>query len=92
VGDGSASNDEMMAAISSLSDRRELRGVMGRFSRDFVVRHFGLGTVSAGLDAFCRDAVAYVPRPAHVAADGIRNAAVYLRERRFLSLLRATPA
>jgi glycosyltransferase involved in cell wall biosynthesis len=89
LGDGSISNEEMMAAISTLSERPELREAMGRFSREFVVRYFGLRTVSAGLDAFCRDAVDYVPRPAHVAIDGIRNAAVYIRERRFLSLLRS---
>jgi glycosyltransferase involved in cell wall biosynthesis len=89
LGNGSIGNDEIMAALSTLSERPELREAMGRFSREFVVRYFGLRTVSAGLNAFCQDAVAYVPRPAHVAVDGIRNAAVYLRERRFLSLLRS---
>lgn len=89
VGDGSISNEEMTAAISTLSERPELREAMGRLSREFVVRYFGLRTVSAGLDMFCRDAVSYVPRPTHVAIDGIRNAAAYIRERRFLSLLRS---
>jgi L-malate glycosyltransferase len=86
-GDGSNSNGEMMAAISALCDHPDLRAQLGRFSREFVVRHFGLQTVAAGLDAFCRDAVAYVPGLPQVAADGIRTAGVYIRERRFLSLL-----
>jgi L-malate glycosyltransferase len=90
-GEGSDSNDEMIAAISRLSDSRSLRQEVGQFSRDFVVRHFGLRTVAAGLDAFCRDAVANVPALSLAAADGLRTAAVYLRERRFLSLCTATP-
>jgi glycosyltransferase involved in cell wall biosynthesis len=91
-GDGCNSNGEMMAAISTLCYRPELREELGRFSREFVVRHFGLPTVSAGLDAFCRDAMAYTPRLPQMAADGIRTAGVYIRERRFLSFLNiATP-
>ena len=89
LGNGDVRNDEMMEAISSLSERPELREAMGRFAREFVVKHFGLQTVSTALDAFCRDALSYVPRPVHVAADGIRNAAVYIRERRFMSLLQS---
>jgi len=89
LGDGDVRNDEMMEAISALSERPELREAMGCFAREFVVKHFGLQTVSVALDVFCQDALSYVPRPVHAAVDGIRNAAVYVRERRFLSLLQS---
>ena len=56
---------------------------MGRFSRQFVERHFSVETVSARLATYCADAVADVPRRSVAFADGLRTAAVYVRERRF---------
>jgi hypothetical protein len=41
------------------------------------------------LDEFVRDAATQVPRIRDMAADGLRSAAVYLRERRFLGPFRS---
>ena len=83
-GDGSASNAHFEAEIRRLSESADLRATLGLFSREFVVRHFALETVCARLDEFCRYAVRQRPRFPSVAADGLRTAAVYVRERRFL--------
>ena len=91
-GDGKNGNEHFAADLRMLTMQPELRAELGRFSREFVVNHFALSTVCAGLDEFCRDAVTNVPRLPSAAADGIRTAAVYVSERRFLHSLRvATP-
>ena len=55
------------------------------FSRQFVQEHFALETVSAKLEKFLSAAAAEKPK-FHVAlADGLRTAAVWLKERRFIT-------
>jgi glycosyltransferase involved in cell wall biosynthesis len=84
-GDGSPGNARHVTDIRGLAEHPELLPVLGQFSRQFVLRHFSLETVSTRLAQFCRRAAAEMP-PLHVAAaDGLRTAAVYLRERRFLT-------
>ena len=82
-GDGNPSNAPLVAAIRGLAEHPDQRVALGEFSRQFVLRHFSLETVSSHFAQFCRGAVAEVA-PFHVAvADGLRTAAVYLRERRY---------
>jgi glycosyltransferase involved in cell wall biosynthesis len=83
-GDGSSSNERLLSQIRRLAENPQELPALGAFSRQFVVQHFALETVCARLAEFCRRAIGEVP-PFHVAAaDGLRTAAVYLRERRFL--------
>jgi L-malate glycosyltransferase len=70
--------------IRWLAEHRDQHRVLGDFSRQFVLRHFSLDKVSARLAKFCHAAVAEAPPFRVTAADGLRTAAVYLRERRFL--------
>ncbi len=85
LGSGGSSNARLVADIRRLAENRDERLALGHFARGFVVRHFGLETVSAELAALCRRTVADNLRFADAAADGLRTAAVYLRERRFLT-------
>ena len=87
-GDGSSSTARLVASVRHLTEHREERLALGRFARQFVLDHFSLEKVCAGLAVFCRHSAAGIS-PFHVtAADGIRTAAVYLRERRFSSGLK----
>jgi len=83
-GDGTPGNVRLAADIRELAEHPERLASLGEFSRQFVVRHFSLETVSASLAEFCQGAVTEVPRLRVAAADGLRTAIVYLRERRFL--------
>ncbi len=84
-GDGSASNVRLEADIRGLVEHPDRLAMLGEFSRQFVLQHFSLETVSAHLAKICQGAVAEMP-PLNVAAlDGLRTAMVYLRERRFLT-------
>jgi L-malate glycosyltransferase len=85
VGCGSLSNANLVADIRRLAEHPDQRSALGSFARQFVLQHFALETVSAQFAEFCRCAVAEKPRFADAAADGLRTAAVYLRERRFLT-------
>ena len=83
-GDGGHGNTRLVADIQGLVERSDQLPALGAFSRQFILQHFSMEKVSARLAKFCHDAVAEVP-PLHVvAADGLRTAAVYFRERRFL--------
>jgi glycosyltransferase involved in cell wall biosynthesis len=78
LGDGSPGNARLVAAVRGLAEHPEQLPALGQFSRQFVLEHFTLETVSARLEKFCRAAVAEVP-PLHVAAtDGLRTAVVGL--------------
>jgi L-malate glycosyltransferase len=88
-GDGQASGEQLTGSIRQLVKSAELRQTLGLFSRQFVLRHFSLEVVCSGLDEFVRDAATQVPRIRDMAADGLRSAAVYLRERRFLGPFRS---
>jgi glycosyltransferase involved in cell wall biosynthesis len=82
-GDDSPGNARLVADIRGLAERSDQLTALGDFSRQFVVRHFSLETVGARLAEYCADAVADVPARHVAVADGLRTAAVYLRERRF---------
>lgn len=83
-GEGKPSNDRLIAAIRKLAEQHQNFQDLGDFSRQFITRHFSLEVVSARLAQFCRVAVEG-SSPLHTAAaDALRTAAVYFRERRFL--------
>lgn len=77
-------NTQLVADMKSLVERPDRLSALGQFSREFVVRHFSLEVVSAGLAALCRRIVAEKPVLRIAVADGFRTAAVYMRERIFL--------
>lgn len=82
-GDGDPGNAGLTAQLRELVARPDSFPALGQLSREFVVRHFSLESVSAQLAVIFQDAVTDVPK-LHVAiADGVRTAALYLRERRF---------
>ena len=83
LGDGSPDNGRLISQLRTLAEQRHALTALGEFSREFVVRHFSLEQVSATLAAFYRDAVFARSRPNIAAADAVRTALVYLRERRF---------
>jgi glycosyltransferase involved in cell wall biosynthesis len=83
-GVGGSSNQRLVADILGLVERRDSLPALGEFSRQFVVQHFSLEAVAARLGECLRRAVDEMPRFHVSAADGLRTAAVYLRERRFL--------
>lgn len=78
-------DDRLGAHIRWLAEHRDQRRMLGEFSRQFVLRHFSLDAVSTRLAEFYHAAVAEVPPFRVTAADGLRTAALYLRERRFLA-------
>lgn len=83
-GDGSPSNARLVGDIRGLVEHPDQLSGLGQFSRQFVVEHFSLETVSARLAEFYQRAVAQMPPFQAAVADGIRSAAVYLWERKFL--------
>jgi len=87
-GRGNPSDAGLTENIRNLIESRTSFPDLGHFSRQFVTQHFSLESVSAGLDALCRSAVTEAPSFGVSVADGIRTAAVYLRERRFLGASR----
>jgi hypothetical protein len=84
-GDGSPSNVRLEADIRGLVEHPDQLQVLGEFSRQVVLRHFSLEEVSAHLAKICGGAAAEMPPLYVTAVDGLRTAAVYLRERRFLT-------
>jgi hypothetical protein len=83
LGDGSADNSRFAAQVRELAAEPGRLPALGEFSRQFVVRHHALEAVGARLEPFLRTAASERPRFAVSAADGLRTAAVWLRERRF---------
>ena len=90
-GDGKLTNASLVADIRWLAEHPDQWQTLGQFSRRFVMRHFALERVSSRLAEFCRCAVADIPQLHVAAADGLRTAAMYLRERRFLTPFRTPP-
>jgi len=83
-GDGNPDNPKFVAAIRRLAASAQTRAELGEFARAFVTREYSLEAVSARLNGFCTAAAEKPPRLPSATADGLRTAAVYLRERRFL--------
>ena len=88
-GDGTPSNAHMIAQIRHLAMRPKERAFLGQFSRDFVVNHFSLESVCTRLAEFCHSAAHAKVKTAAAITDGLRSAAIYLKERRFFSTSRA---
>lgn len=85
VGDGNPNNARLVADIRELAEHPNRLSALGEFSRQFVVRNFSLETVSTHFAELCRNVVAEEPSFRLATADGLRTAAMYLRERRFLT-------
>jgi glycosyltransferase involved in cell wall biosynthesis len=85
VGDGHPGNDGFAATVRELATDASLRQQLGAHARNFVVKEYSLETISTRLDSFCKQAVSHPSRLHTATADGLRTAAVYLRERRFLT-------
>jgi glycosyltransferase involved in cell wall biosynthesis len=85
VGGSDPGNDRLTQDICLLASHRERLPLLGDFSRQFVQRHYSLETVSDRLAAFCYCAVKVDPPLRAKIADAARTAAVYLRERRYLT-------
>ena len=83
VGDGRPGNARLVEDIRGLAEHPEKLPALGEFSRQFVVQHFALEKVSAKFAEFCHFAIGNQPRPLVAAADGLRTAAVWARERRW---------
>ncbi|MEC4749590.1 glycosyltransferase family 4 protein [Methylomicrobium sp. Wu6] len=89
-GNGHPSNARLVEDIRWLAEHPDDQLVaLGQFSRQFVQRSFSLEEVASRLAEFCRAAVADMPRLHETAFDGLRTAAVYLRERKFF--MRSSP-
>lgn len=85
IGDGDASNAKLIAGIRDLAQSEARRAALGEFARSFVLRHFSLEVISSRFAQFCRQSLAEKPRATDTALDGIRTAAIYFKERRFLT-------
>jgi len=77
--------DALVAQLEHLLVDAGRRTEIGRFSRQFVVRHHALEAVGARLAGLYRDAAERPVSASTAALDALRTAAVYLRERRFLT-------
>lgn len=84
VGDRGRQNS-LLADIQWLLNNSCQWSALGEFSRQFVVQHFSIETVSSRLAHFCQSAMNESPKRSAILADGIRTAAICLRERRFLA-------
>ena len=85
LGDGDPTNKRLVDDIRALADNRASWPALGMFAREFVVRHFSLATTSAQLAALLHRAANTPIRMSAASVDGLRTAAVLLRERRLLS-------
>jgi glycosyltransferase involved in cell wall biosynthesis len=83
IGDGSSDNARLVRDIRGLAEHPDQLPALGEFSRQFVLNNFALEKVTAGFAEFCHFAIANQPRPQVAAVDGLRTAAVWLRERRW---------
>lgn len=79
-GDGDPDNERLIGDIRALIETSDKLQVLGKFSREFVVEHYSLETVSAQLDGFYRGAVAEL-LPVHIAfGEGLRTGIISILE------------
>jgi hypothetical protein len=89
LGRGEADSNQLLECIRQLVGRTDTLPQLGEFGRRFVVERFSLQTMCERFAVLCRSAVEQ-PTPRHQSlADGLRTAAIYVRERRFLTPSRA---
>ena len=82
IGDGSPKNQGLESAILGLTQRSSHELVkLGSFSREFVVHHFSLDTISDNLDQYARQAVSDQASLIPALGDSIRTAAVIVAGR-----------
>jgi len=84
TGGGDRDNSRLTGHIRALVDSPEARRSLGEFGRQFVVEHFDLKKVTAQMDLLLRGAAAQAPRFRTAAVDGLRTAAIWVKQRRFL--------
>jgi glycosyltransferase involved in cell wall biosynthesis len=84
-GDGDPNNASLVGNICKFVQQANQLSALGEFSRKFIVRHFSLEMISAQLAALYRSVLSEPPVLRRAAGDGVRTAALYLRDRRFLS-------
>ncbi len=84
IGDGDPDNGRLTSVMRGLAGHRETFAALGEFSRRFVQEHFALEAVAGRLEKLLRAAAAAPPPLGLALADGLRTAAVWMRERRFL--------
>ena len=84
-GDGDPRNERLVGQIRCLANDRSRLAAIGQFSHRFAAERFSLEVVCARLADLCRRAVADRTSLRATAADALRTAAVYFRERRFLT-------
>lgn len=84
VEDGLSDNAGLLTDVRELAANPHSLPKLGEFSRRFVCRHFALEVVSARLSAFCSVAAAKQRRFGPATVDGLRTAAIWLRERRWV--------
>ncbi len=82
-GDAQPGNEHLVRAIQGLAGPENRFPEIGAFSRDFVTSRFSLQAVAAKFADFCRRAVTEKESLLMGTLDGLRTAAVYVRERRY---------
>ncbi|MCL4785703.1 MAG: glycosyltransferase family 4 protein [Verrucomicrobia bacterium] len=85
TGDGDPENRRHIENLRRLAGDHEALRRLGDFARRFVLQHFALETVAARLDSYFKAAVDSGVRRHTAAVDGLRTAAIWLRERRMIS-------
>lgn len=80
-GDGSPDNSRLVGDIRSLAKFPEQLPALGEYARQFVLKHFTIKDVSAGLSNLLVSAAAELPRFHVSLSDGIRTAAIGLGRR-----------
>ncbi|MGR9108638.1 MAG: glycosyltransferase family 4 protein [Gammaproteobacteria bacterium] len=83
-GNGSPDNEQIAEDILSFVRDIDTLQDIGSFSRDFVVRHFSLETVTTQLHNYLTAAINQRPSFAMILTDAIRTSAVYVRDRVFM--------
>jgi Glycosyl transferases group 1 len=84
VGEGAPGHGRLVAAIEQLANDARLRASCATLGQRFVHEHFALELTSDGLNTLCESAVAKPPTRRERLLDGLRTAALYTRERRFM--------
>ncbi|GAA1789009.1 glycosyltransferase family 4 protein [Planosporangium flavigriseum] len=76
LGDGDEDNAPLIAELRRIVSQPERFAPLGEFSRDFILRHYSLESVTEQLDMLCREAVAGRSPLRVRVADGVRTATV----------------
>ncbi len=88
LGDGDHDATRLTRQIRELAEAAASRAALGSFSRHFACERFSLEAACSRLATVYSKAAAERPSLRTAAGDALRTAAVYLRERRFLTASR----